>query len=223
MPTSEQIAKKPRRRWAVVLLVVLALFWGAVGLGLWHVVPGARNFYMPASSMAPTLSKGDYVFADMHAYKEKEPERGDVILFLIKRDRKTIWTKRIIGLPGDRIEMRNGNVILNGKLLPQKEADDFFFPEASDKQKKPVKRKFEILPNGRRYAVLDLVADGDFDNVGPYDVPEGHYFVLGDNRDNSNDSRMLIGFGMVAREDIVGRMSVIYWSRDFSKIGTGVK
>ncbi len=223
MPTSQQPTQKKNLGQFANVLIFLALFWVAVGFGIKYFLSGARMFSIPSGAMSPTLRKGDYIVADMNAYKHKTPERGDVVVFLVKGDPDLIYTMRIIGLPGDRIQMRDGKVVLNDQTVPQKSTDKFLDPYALGGKATQVPQNIEMLPSGREYPVLDQTSKGSLDNTDVFNIPEGHYFVMGDNRDNSADSRLPGHIGMIPHDRILGRMSMIYWSRDVSRIGTRIK
>ncbi len=185
-----------------------------------------QPFNIPSGSMKQTLLVGDYLFVSKLSYGYSrysfpwglapisgrifgaEPKRGDVAVFKYPRDNSTDYIKRVIGLPGDEIEMRNGVLHINGQAVPKVPKGMFISPEES----RPIPRFEETLPNGVKYMVLDATPNGGFDNVGPYKVPAGHYFMMGDNRDNSSDSRDRYGVGYVPYENLVGRAEIIFFS-----------
>ena len=177
---------------------------------------------MPAASSSPALQVGDYFIADNKAYEQDDPLRGDVVVFKLPRDNSTDYIKRVIGLPGDEIVMRDGVLSINGKEVPKRRTGSFFTKENSGPPRK-IPAFEETLPNGVKYTVLDADENGPFDNVGPYKVPESHYFMMGDNRDNSTDSRASWGVGYVPRKNIFARASWIYYSRDLNRIGKRIK
>jgi signal peptidase I len=185
-------------------------------------------FNIPSGSMKPTLLVGDYLFTSKYAYGyskhslpfsppifggrvlEDLPERGDVVVFKLPSDGRTDYIKRVIGLPGDRIQMRDGVLHLNGEAVEKERLASFVDDGEGGRE---LARFVETLPNGRRYEVLDATASGPYDTTRVFEVPEDHLFVMGDNRDNSMDSRTrLVGF--VPIENLVGRAEVIFFSTD---------
>ena len=190
-----------------------------------------QPFTIPSASMEPTLFQGDYIIVSKFAYGFSrhslpfspqlfrgrllghEPQRGDVIVFKLPRDDHTDYIKRLIGLPGDRVQVRRGVVYINGRgvprdeMTPTTERTPFGFG-------RPVQRYRETLPNGRSYVTYSYGSGGDVDNTGVYVVPEGHYFLMGDNRDNSQDSRFPeeTGVGYVPFENLEGRADLILLS-----------
>lgn len=207
-----------------------------------------QPFWIPSSSMKDTLLIGDFVFVNKMAYGYSrhscpfsicpfsgrilggEPERGDVIVFRHPVN-NTDYVKRLIGLPGDTVQLKEGIVYLNGKMLPQEGAGTFVELKAPQgpMQDRPscgndpvgeggqciTDRRIETLPEGKRHNVLNLT-DSDFpDNTDIYSVPEGQYFFMGDNRDNSIDSRFdprAGGVGFVPAEYLIGRADRIMFS-----------
>jgi signal peptidase I len=127
------------------------------------------------------------------------------------RDNSTDYIKRLIGLPGDEITVRQGVLFINGKEIPRKRIGDFVTQEDAGPPR-PIPAYQETLPNGVKYTVLDSEENGPFDNVGPYKVPEGKYFMMGDNRDNSTDSRASWGVGYVPFDNLIGRAEIIFFS-----------
>ena len=208
-------------------------------------------FSIPSQSMQPRLWNGDYLLAAKWPYGiskyslpfeaplisgrifASQPERGDVVIFKHPID-GTDYIKRVIGLPGDSVAMRNGQVVLNGQVLPQERLDDFIVPTspntgcayslavetaANGTEVCRYTRFRETLPSGESYEVLDFGLR-PVDNTSPRIVPEGRIFVLGDNRDYSQDSRFQAtpngGVGLVPQEKLVGRATIIMWSTDGS-------
>jgi signal peptidase I len=188
-----------------------------------------QPFNIPSGSMKETLLVGDYLFVSKLSYGYSrfsfpfglnifsgrifgaEPNRGDVAVFKLPRDNSTDYIKRVIGLPGDEIQVQDGVLFINGKAVPKVKKGEFVTREEDGLQRR-VPTFEETLPNGVKYTVLDSDPHGQFDNVGPYKVPPGHYFMMGDNRDNSTDSRALWGVGYVPYENLVGRAEIIFFS-----------
>jgi signal peptidase I len=182
------------------LLVGVVLGFGAALIVLRFVF--FQPFNLPSESMSPTVNMGDYFFVSLRAFTWRDPERGDVIVFHLP---KGDFVKRITGIPGDTVQMRSGRLYLNGKPVPKEaaapyvETDPFGVTHAIPCFK-------ETLPSGVSYYVLDRIPDSSEDSTEVFHVPPDHYFVMGDNRDNSDDSRLDLGY--IARRDIVGRVAV---------------
>jgi signal peptidase I len=177
-----------------------------------------RAFSFPSTSMEPTLRLGEYAFANMLAYGGRNPERGDIIVFSLPRDPSTTYVKRVIGLPGEKVQLKNGILHINGQPVPTADAGTYKLHAVGQTEKTaPLKR--ETLPNGVSFDTLDLANNGPYDNTAAFDVPADQYFVLGDNRDNSVDSRMLDQVGYIPRANLLGRISRIFWSPDSARIG----
>jgi signal peptidase I len=145
-------------------------------------------------------------------FPDFKPSRGDVIVFKFPQDNSTDFIKRLIGLPGDRIQMRDGVVFINDKAVPKVRVADYVEKLGGEDHHVPQYR--ETLPNGKSYLVLDRDADGPEDNTGVFVVPAGHYFMMGDNRDNSDDSRMEVGY--VPAENLEGKALFRFFSVDGS-------
>lgn len=186
-------------------------------------------FSIPSGSMKPSLLVGDYLFVSKYAYGfsrysfpwqlipvservlGREPERGDIAVFKFPPNPKADYIKRIIGLPGDAIQIRDGVLYLNDQAVPRTALGEERAPDRhGGTQTYRVFR--ETLPNGRAWRVYDATPIGALDNTDVYRVPEGHYFALGDNRDQSSDSRLLDRVGFIPAENLVGRAEMVFVS-----------
>lgn len=183
-----------------------------------------KKFVTVAGSMSPALEPGEYV-AFAPYWLIGEPQRGDVATFWTNAnsDSRTVWIKRIIGVPGDFIALHEGEVLLNGEPVPRREIP----PVTLQDWPLPQPAFEETLPSGPTYVVLDLDPQGQLDNTAEVEVPPGKYFVMGDNRDNSYDSRSE-KVGLVSRDDLIGKAVIRYFSADttglrFDRIGTRVR
>jgi signal peptidase I len=184
-------------------------------------------FNIPSGSMKPTLLVGDYLFVSKFAFGysryslplslplfsgrilEQLPERGDVVVFKLPADNKTDYIKRVIGLPGDRVQVREGLLYING-VAAQIEPIGRFMEEIGGSQvDAPLLR--ETLPDGPSHEIIDLTPNGAHDNTRVYEVPPGHVFVMGDNRDNSLDSRV-DHVGYIPLENLIGRAELLFFS-----------
>jgi signal peptidase I len=188
-------------------------------------------FHIPSSSMKANLLIGDYLFVSKPSYgysrysfpfglplfegrkfEMGKPERGDVVVFRKPTDPSVDFIKRIIGLPGDKIQVIDGVVYLNGQPLPRKQVEDFTEFDEETQTMVAIPQFEETLPNGKTYRVLEQTQFGLVDNTAEYEVPAGHYFMMGDNRDNSTDSRYIHEVGYVPEENLVGRAELIAFS-----------
>jgi signal peptidase I len=162
--------------------------------------------------MKPTLLVGDFILVNKLVYRFSEPQRGDIVVFKYPIDPNIDFIKRIIALPGEEVEVRNNQVFINGKPLP--------LIEVGRGEENGLRKVIyeEVLPEGKKHKV-QFYEDFPFSkrDFGPVVVPPNHYFVMGDNRDNSEDSRY---WGFVPRENIVGKAFVIYFSGDVPPLQT---
>jgi len=256
VPAEAPVASPPEKtegKGSAVWREIKGLFWVLLAVLAFHSLI-AKPFYIPSESMMPGLLKGDRLVVSKYPYGWSwdsfsfhilphwkgrlfghMPARGDVVI-VTPPDSDEDYIKRVIGLPGDTIELRGGRLILNGKMVPwQKEAPTMFPVDsnldcatkfgaqfevtgADGKQycRLPVVR--ETLPSGVSYDTIDLTPNSQGDNYGPYTVPADHVFLMGDNRDDSADSRFPAGFpeeglgGAVPWENIGGRAEFITFS-----------
>jgi len=249
--------EKKEETWWDTIRFLLWLFLAAVVLRTFLFAP----FSIPSASMMPNLLVGDYLFVSKWSYGYSRysfpfhpinfegrllggtPERGDVVVF--RHPGGDDWVKRVIGLPGDTIEVRDGVVILNGQPIPRTQMEPFDLPvtpnspcpterpgienygvrlttDANGGQHCLYPRYRETLPNGRSYEVLDQglsVPADNFANGQPITVPAGQLFVMGDNRDDSLDSRFEVaegGVGLLPIDNVLGRAAMGFWSTDGS-------
>jgi signal peptidase I len=175
----------------LLVVTVLVDLFVAEPLGVYYKTHYAQAFTIPSGAMAPTLLVGDYIITDRSAYRSQLPRRGDIIVFKYPQDERRDFIKRIIGLPGDEILIRERPVFVNGVPLSE--------PYVMHSK----------LPSSTRLGAAAYC--GYAFGCTPTVVPPNAYFVMGDNRDNSQDSRY---WGFVKREKIVGRATTVYWSWD---------
>ena len=212
-----------------VLSTVLISFLAAIGIRSMLYQP----FNIPSGAMTPTLVIGDYFFAAKFPYGYSrfslpfspplfsgrilaaEPQRGDVVIFRVPNDERVDYIKRLVGLPGERIQMKGGELYINDVPVKREQVADYVGVDlCGSTGKAPVKRWRETLPNGVSYETLDCIDNSFLDNTAVYTVPAGHYFLLGDNRDKSNDSRVLKSVGYIPLQNLVGRADLIFFSKD---------
>jgi signal peptidase I len=196
----------------------------------------AQPFYVPSGSMEPTLAIGDALLGSKFAYGYSRyslpvtlglktdarllgrlPKRGDVVVFRLPRDPKVVYVKRVIGLPGDAVQMVGGRLVINGQVAPLASAGTGQVEEA-DGQMRDADRFNETLPGGARHLIFKLRWDGALDNTPVFHIPKDNIFVMGDNRDDSSDSRVDPadgGVGFVPLENLMARADVTLGSYDF--------
>ena len=184
-------------------------------------------FHIPSSSMYPNLLIGDYIFVNKYTYGysrysfplglnlfdgrifKSTPQRGDVAVFRLPSQPSINYVKRLIGLPGDKIQMRDGILFINDQEVKKTFEGDAV--EEKTNKKTAFQKYSEILPNGKKINTYNR-DDTPQDNTGIYSVPAGHYFFMGDNRDDSQDSRFLNFVGYVPEQNLVGRASIVFFS-----------
>lgn len=186
-------------------------------------------FKIPSGSMYPSLYVGDFLFVSKYTYGYSkhsfpfslplfegriwtdEPERGDVVVFKFPQDNRTDYIKRVIGLPRDKIKLENGRLYINGNLVEREQIDDFVLRDKYGNVER-FRQYVETLPNGVKHNILEVSDSELYDDVPELTVPEGSYFMMGDNRDRSDDSRVNVGF--VPYENLVGKARVLFFSYD---------
>ncbi len=202
--------------YAILIAIVIRTFW-------------FEPFKIPSGSMYPTLYVGDYLFVSKYTYGYSKhslpwsipllegriwktaPNRGDVVVFKYPRDNRTDFIKRVIGLPGDKIKLENGRLYINGQKVEREEIEDFVMRNDFGNAER-YRQYVETLPNGVKHRILEISdheANDDFEEV---QVPQGTYFMMGDNRDRSDDSRVNVGF--VPEENLVGKARFLFFSHN---------
>ncbi len=185
-------------------------------------------FNIPSGSMKPNLLVGDFIFVSKYTYGfskhslpfsiplipgkifSNTPERGDVVVFKTPENNRTDYIKRVIGLPGDKIEIKNGIIFINGSEILRKKLNDFIDTDNKTSNKR-VRMYNEYFFN-KEINILDITDNGIADNTQLFNVPENHFFVMGDNRDNSQDSRFISTVGFIPYENLVGKAQFIFFS-----------
>ena len=184
-------------------------------------------FKIPSGSMYPTLYVGDFLFVSKYTYGYSkhslpfsmplwegriwadEPQRGDVVVFKYPADNKKDYIKRVIGLPGDRIKLEDGRLYINGVQVEREQIEDFVLRDKYGNVER-YRQYIEHLPNGVDHKILEISDEELYDNIPEITIPAGNYFMMGDNRDRSDDSRVNVGF--VPFENLVGKARALFFS-----------
>ncbi len=186
-------------------------------------------FRIPSGSMYPTLYVGDYLFVSKYTYGyskhslpfslplfegriwEDKPQRGDVVVFKFPQDNRTDFIKRIIGMPGEKIKLEKGRVYINGKVLPREKIEDFVLRDHQGNAER-FTQYVETLPEGKQHKILEISDYEVADDMPEITIPKDSYFMMGDNRDRSDDSRISVGF--VPEENLVGKARFLFFSHN---------
>ena len=218
--------RKPEGKFEFIKTIVIA---GALALGFRSLL--FEPFNIPSGSMVPTLLVGDYLFVSKYSYGYSRysfpfglmpldgrifattPERGDVAVFRQPRNETVAFIKRIVGLPGDRIQVVNGVLLINDVSVERVPKGFVTASNGYNVVKFAVYQ--ETMPNGKSYLIQERSDDDLFDNTNVFSVPDGHFFMMGDNRDNSRDSRTT-SVGMVPAENLIGRAERLFFSHNNS-------
>lgn len=248
MMSKQQENKQKKGSLAEIVELAKTIFWAgliAIGIRSFLIEP----FNIPSGSMIPTLLVGDYLFVTKYSYGYSRfavpygsklpfqgrigsagPERGDVVVFRPSGQPDIDFIKRVIGLPGDKIQMRQGRLYINDQLVQRQQIEDYVDPD--NPLSPPVPQYIETLPNGKQHHVIESAGDeGYLDNTPVYQIPADHYFMMGDNRDNSQDSRaprysfgnmspdtilsdneLLYPVGFISRDNLIGPAQLLFWS-----------
>lgn len=243
------MSRKPSGAFGEIWEIAKTLFWAGV-IAIVIRTFAYEPFNIPSGSMIPTLLVGDYLFVSKSAFGyskysfpggvvpvegriwEGEPKRGDVVVFRPPGEPETDFIKRVIGLPGDRVQMRQGRLFINDTLVDRQRIEDYVDPD--EPYTRPSPQYMETLPGGVTHRIIERSGDeGQLDNTATFLVPADHYFMMGDNRDGSADSRQvptgsgakcetgvidgtmtdcLGNVGFVPKENLIGPAKILFWS-----------
>lgn len=215
----EEQNKKEKSGWMGIILTILA----ALAIRSLAFEP----YNIPSSSMVPNLLVGDYLFITKFDYGYSrfsflyplskllpegrlfyvQPKRGDIVVFRKPPENTTDYIKRIIGIPGDTIQLKNGRLYINGQAVPREDQGEEYWETEAGTQL--YTRYIETLPNGITHDIYELTDNNKYDETEPIEIPEGYFFMMGDNRDNSLDSRY---FGLVPADNLEGKARLIFYS-----------
>jgi signal peptidase I len=193
-----------------------------------------QPFNIPSGSMYPTLMVGDFLFVTKYSYGyspyslpfapklftgriwKGSPERGQVVVFTNPKDPSIDFIKRLVGLPGDRIQVIKGVLHINGEPVKLEKIEDYHMLDDKTKRLKVIPQYIETLPNGVKHPILKAMpfGEGSLDNTPEYIVPADHYFMMGDNRDNSQDSRVMSMVGFIPEEYLIGPAKILFFSTE---------
>jgi signal peptidase I len=224
----EGAAKPVKEKDDAVELAKAMVFAAAIALLIRSLL--FEPFNIPSGSMFPTLLVGDYLFVEKYSYgyskysfplellpiegriMRREPARGDVIVFRKPTEPDIDYIKRLIGLPGDRIQVTEGRLYINGTMVPRELVGTENF---NDEGTFSVYTKYiETLPNGVKHYIYEIADDASLDNTEEFTVPKDHYFMMGDNRDASLDSRVADQVGYVPAENLIGKAALLFFSTE---------
>ncbi len=216
--------EKDESIWDTVRTIIYAFLIAFLIRTFW-----VEPFKIPSGSMYPTLYVGDFLFVSKYTYGyskysmplslpifdgriwEDAPERGDVVVFKFPQDNKTDFIKRVIGMPGDKIKMEEGRLYINGEVVPREQIEDFVMRDKFGNAER-YRQYVETLPNGKKHRILEISDHEANDNMQEVEIPKDSYFVMGDNRDRSADSRVNVGF--VPSENLIGKARFLFFSHD---------
>lgn len=224
---ARRLGTVPLRRFnRIAVYLAFYVLWSVAGAAVAEglkALGGQEYFTIPAGSMAPTLVPGDCIVAWKGYYADHPVNYGDVAVFRLPSDPEVDYVKRIVGLPGDRIQMKGGRLYINDTVVPRQRLDDDFISDIGHRHPQRHARYVETMPNGREHIIVELSDSRQLDDTDAFRVPSGHVFVLGDNRDNSADSRVTRQVGFVPIANLKGYATHIYWSKDRDRIGTQIQ